>query len=102
MIANQNAGQKPVTENPGTIYDANITNKALIMRENIPSVKIFSGSVSKKTIGFMNTLIRPSTTARTRAPMGVIITPGIKYAVITIAIAEIIQCSSFIGVVISY
>jgi hypothetical protein len=100
IIANQKAGQNPDTAKPGTIYDAIITNKAFITRENIPKVRIFNGSVSKKTIGFINTLIKPSTTASTRAPIGVTMTPGIKYAVITIAIAEIIQCSSFI--VISY
>lgn len=101
MIANQNAGQNPETEKPGTIYDANTTNNALINSENIPKVSMFKGSVNIKTIGFINTFIKPSTTASTSAPMGVTTTPGIRYAVIKIAIAEIIQCNSFIGVVFS-
>jgi len=96
IIANQNAGQKPDTANPGTIEDASITNKAFITRENIPRVKIFNGRVSKNTIGLINTLIKASTTARIKAPTGVTITPGNKYAVIIIAIAETIQCIIFI------
>jgi hypothetical protein len=78
MIANQNAGQKPDTAKPGTTYDANITNKAFIMSENIPKVNMFNGSVSKNTIGFIKTFIRPRTTASTKAPIGVTMTPGIK------------------------
>lgn len=76
IIANQNAGQKPATEKPGTTDDASIINSALITRENIPSVRMFIGRVNKKIIGFINTFIRARTTAKTSAPIGVTITPG--------------------------
>ena len=96
IIENQKAGQKPATENPGTMYEANITKSALITRENKPRVRIFTGSVNRKITGLIKTLMRASTTASTRAPRGVTLTPGIRYADIPITIAETIQCNIFI------
>jgi hypothetical protein len=76
IIENQNAAQNPVTLKPGTKFDARITNKALITKENSPRVRMVSGNVISFTNGLINIFIKPKTTARTTAPIGVTFVPG--------------------------
>ena len=95
-IEKKNASQKPVTVNPGTILDAPITNRALMIKENIPKVNIVIGRVKIVMKGLMNRLITPKTTAKITAPNILVVTPGIKYAAINIEIVEMIQCVMFI------
>ena len=77
-IANQNAGQKPRTVKPGTMFDARIIKSALITKEKRPRVTTVSGNVKTKRMGFKNILINPRTTARISAPKIVTVTPGIR------------------------
>ncbi len=96
IMEKKKAVQKPETLNPGTIFAARRIKRAFTMREKIPSVTMVRGSVSIVTTGLIKALMRPSTIARTRAPISVTSTPGNRYATSTIAIAEIIQCFIFI------
>jgi len=91
MIAKKNAAQNPLTENPGTISAAIIIKSALTMREKIPSVMMFTGSVSTEMTGLINTFISPITSAARNAPVSVESTPGIKYAKSTMNKAETVQ-----------
>lgn len=81
------------------MFPARITNKAFTIRENIPSVTTVIGNVRILTIGLIYELISPKTTAKSSAPTGVTLTPGIKYAEIIIAIEDTIQWVMFIVVV---
>ncbi len=94
IIAKKNADQKPVTSNPSTRSAAPHTRNPLMTRENNPMVKMLIGRVRIKIIGLMRMLIIANTTARTSAPTNVTLTPGKRYAVIPIAIADTIHCVS--------
>lgn len=87
--------QKPDIAKPGMILSARRMRSALITSEKSPSVSTLIGSVSTNTIGLMNILKIAKTIASTSAPTSVTSTPGIKYAAITIASADMIQCVIF-------
>ena len=91
-IENQNAVQKPATENPGTTFAASIINPAFITRENNPRVRSVIGKVINFTIGLINMFIIPRTTATMIEATRVTVAPGSKYDVIIIAIADTNKC----------
>jgi hypothetical protein len=76
MIEKSMAVTNPSMVTFGTMYAARSTKAALTTSEKRPSVTIVRGNVRKETIGFIKTLIIPSTTARTTMLSGVIVTPG--------------------------
>ena len=78
-ILNNIADKIPDTSNPGTIFEASNTNKALITKKNNPRVRIVIGNVKITKIGLTKTFKTPKTIATNKAVIQVSIeTPGIK------------------------
>jgi len=68
--------------------------RAFNTRENIPSVRMFIGRVSKTNIGLRIAFTSPRTNAATRAAIKPsIVTPGRMYAAATITRVDISQLS---------
>lgn len=82
IIENINACKKLLTKNPGTIYAANKISNAFITSENNPRVIIVKGSVISKMIGRINKFIAARITAKTKAAIIVVCTPGTIYAAV--------------------
>ena len=66
-ILNIRAHQNPSTLNPGTRFAASKITTALITNVNKPKVIIFIGRVRIRSMGLINALMIPKTTAATRA-----------------------------------
>src|SRR5260363_240480 len=62
-----NADQKSATSKPFSIQAANWKSSALITKIKRPSVIIVTGKVSSTSSGRINALIKPTTTAATKA-----------------------------------
>jgi len=74
---NTSAHKNPETAKPGTIAAASIIRSALITNMKSPKVNTVSGRVNIMNKGRTSALIRPSTSATTRATKKpVIATPG--------------------------
>jgi hypothetical protein len=67
MMAPQKAPQKLYTVNPGTIHEAMMKAKALIIMIKKPRVKIVMGRVKRIRTGLIKVLISPKTRAASRA-----------------------------------
>ncbi len=63
------------------MYAANNTSSAFITSENNPRVIIVKGSVISKMIGRINRFIEARITAKIKAAIIVVCTPGTIYAV---------------------
>jgi hypothetical protein len=67
IMAPQKAPQKLYTVNPGTIHEAMMKAKALIIMIKKPRVKIVMGRVKRIRTGLIKVLISPKTRAASRA-----------------------------------
>lgn len=80
-IEPKNADKNPSTSNPPTNADDNQNNSALIIKVNSPNVNIFIGRVINISIGRINKLIKPITTATINAVVKpLILIPGTTFA----------------------
>jgi hypothetical protein len=78
-IAPKNADQNPFTAKPGTKKVANLSISAFITKRKIPKVRIEIGRVRIFNINPSVALIRPITTAASRADQKFLISnPGIR------------------------
>lgn len=79
--------QKEARKKPGTIWLANQTNKALIIKVKSPKVRKFIGKVKIIKIGLITVFKTPNTTTKkTAVKKSANLTPGKREAVIKTAI----------------